>query len=132
MARVHWPLVLGRPAIEIALTLAQGGAKIIRKLLADSGAGAMSAPFELILDETDCILCNGTLTQSVTLGGAYSGSYPIYLIRVEIPNLQFDHDILAVGVPTTPSGLDGIACFRFLNRFTYGNFGNPQAFALDN
>jgi hypothetical protein len=26
---------------------------------------------------------------------------------------------------------DGIACFRFLNRFTYGNFGDPGQFGLE-
>ena len=27
--------------------------------------------------------------------------------------------------------LDGIAGFRFLNRFTFGNFGNPSEFGLE-
>jgi len=131
MPRAHWPLAVGRPVIEIVLTLAQGGHKSPRTLLADTGAGAISAPFELLLDETDCLLCNGTLTRTVMLGGAYAGSYPIYLIRVEMPSLQFDHDVLAVGIPNPPAGVDGIACFRFLNRFTYGNFGDPLAFGLE-
>lgn len=131
MPRADWPLVQGRPVIQVILTLAQGGHKITRTLLADTGAGAMLAPFDLLLDETDCLLCDGTVTQTVTLGGAYTSSYPVYLLRVQIPALQFDHDVLAVGVPTTPPGLDGIACFRFLNRFTYGNFGNPNRFGLE-
>jgi hypothetical protein len=25
----------------------------------------------------------------------------------------------------------GLACFRFLNRFTYGNFGAPERFGLE-
>jgi hypothetical protein len=37
----------------------------------------------------------------------------------------------AVGVPNAPKGLDGIAGFRFLNRFTYGNFGNALEFGLE-
>ena len=127
----RWPFAFGRPVIEIVLTLAQGGQKLTRILLADTGAGSMPAPFELLLDENDCLLCDGTVTQTVTLGGAYSRSYPLYLIRVEMPSLHFDHDVLAVGVPNSPSGLDGIACFRFLNRFTYGNFGNPGVFGLE-
>ena len=98
MAYAHWPLVLGRPVIE--------------------------------MDETDCMLCDGTVTQTITLGGAYSSTYPIYLIHVQMPSLQFDHDVLAVGVPNTPESMDGIACFRFLNRFTYGNFGNAAVFGL--
>ena len=91
----------------------------------------MPAPFELLLDETDCLMCDGTVTQTVTLGGAYASTYPIYLIRVEMPSLAFDHDVLAVGVPNTPAGVDGIACFRFLNRFNYGNFGDRLAFGLE-
>ncbi len=48
--------------------------------------------------------------------------YPIYGIRVEIPQLGFDERVEAACVPKTPAGLDGIACFRFLDRFAYGNF----------
>jgi hypothetical protein len=44
--------------------------------------------------------------------------------------LDLSATVHAVGVPTAPPGLDGIACFRFLNRFTYGNFGNPNEFGL--
>ena len=131
MPRAHWPLVGGRPVIEVLLTLAQGGQKTRRILLADTGAGATAAPFELLLDENDCLLCDGTVTQTVTLGGAYTSTYPLYLIRVELPTLQFDHDVLAVGVPNPPAGVDGIACFRFLNRFTYGNFGDRSAFGVE-
>jgi hypothetical protein len=39
---------------------------------------------------------------------------------------------VAVGVQTPPTGFDGIACFRFLNRFTYGNFGSSTQFGLEN
>jgi hypothetical protein len=131
MPRADWPLVLGRPAIQVVLTLAQGGQKLTRTLLADTGAGETFSPFDLLLDETDCVLCDGTFTQTVTLGGAFNGSYPIYLIRVQIPVLQFDHDVLAVGVPNTPPNLEGIACFRFVNRFSYGNFGNSSQFCLE-
>jgi hypothetical protein len=34
-------------------------------------------------------------------------------------------------VPANPQGFEGIAGFRFLNRFTYGNFGNPAEFGLE-
>jgi hypothetical protein len=34
-------------------------------------------------------------------------------------------------VPAYPVGFGGIACFRFLNRFTYGNFGDPNQFGLE-
>jgi hypothetical protein len=30
-----------------------------------------------------------------------------------------------------PRQLQGIACFRFLNRFTYGNFGDADLFGLE-
>jgi len=30
-----------------------------------------------------------------------------------------------------PPGFDGTACFGFLNRFTYGNFGDPGQFGLE-
>ena len=35
-----------------------------------------------------------------------------------------------MGVPSVPAGFDGIACFGFLNGFTYGNFGDPGMFAM--
>ena len=99
--------------------------------LADTGAGTAKAAFELLLDEHDCLLCGGKAAQTVGLGGAYAGSFPRYVIRVEIPKLNFDARVFAVGVPIVPTGLDGIACFRFVNRFTYGNFGDPAAFGLE-
>ena len=36
-----------------------------------------------------------------------------------------------VAVPSVPRWFDGIACFSFLNRFTYGNFGDPARFGLE-
>jgi hypothetical protein len=39
MARAHWALFQNRPVIEINLTLAQGGQQVVRKLLANTGAG---------------------------------------------------------------------------------------------
>lgn len=131
MPRLVLPLAHGRPVMQVVLTLAQGGGKVTRMLLADTGAGSMFSPFDLLLEEADCLLCDGTFVQTVDLGGAYSNAYPIYLLRVEIPSLHFDHHLRAVGVPHVPPDLDGIACFLFLNRFTYGNFGNPLEFALE-
>jgi hypothetical protein len=37
----------------------------------------------------------------------------------------------AVDVPAVPAGLDGLAGFRFLNRFSHGNFGDPGQFGLE-
>ena len=65
------------------------------------------------------------------LGGAYVGLYPVYLLRVQIPEIGFDLPVHVVGVPAAPQGFHGIASFRFLNRFTYGNFGNPAEFGLE-
>lgn len=131
MARAQWPLRHGRPIIEIVLTLAQGAQSVTRILLADTGAGAIQDPFDLVLDEVDCLMCGGTPSGVVPLGGSYIGPYPLYVIPVEIPSLGFHGSLFAVGVVSAPKGYDGIACFRFLNRFTYGNFGNRTEFALE-
>ena len=40
-------------------------------------------------------------------------------------------NLRVVGVPSVPPGFDGIACFPFLNRFTYGNFGDSGQFGLE-
>jgi hypothetical protein len=131
MARVTWTLRRERPCVEVHLTLAVGGQNVRRTLLADTGAGARKSRFELILDEDDCLLCCGNPAQSVVLGGAYTGAFPRYTLPVSIPALGFDADLRAIGVPTPPAGFDGIAGFAFLNRFTYGNFGDPAQFGLE-
>jgi hypothetical protein len=131
MSRAHWPLLLGQPIIEVNLTFAQGGQTVTRRLLADTGAGSANSGFEMLIDEQDCLLCGGRPTQPIILGGAYSGSFPTYLLRVKIPMLGFDRFLPVVGISQNPQGLDGIACFQFLNRFTYGNFGDPRQFGLE-
>ena len=131
MPRVQWPLRRGRPCVEIVLTQVPGGQSLVRVLLADTGAGARASQFQLILDEDDCLLCDGNPDRPATLGGAYSGLFPTYVIRVRLPALGFDQNVRAVGVPSVPAGFDGIACFGFLNQFTYGNFGDPGQFGLE-
>ena len=131
MARVQWPLRNGRPCLEVVLTLMPGGQPLTRTLLADSGAGSLACGFQLILDEDDCLLCGGFPYPSVNLGGAFVGSFPGYDVSVRLPALGFDQKLRAVGVPTAPEGFDGIACFSFLNRFAYGNFGDPNQFGLE-
>ena len=131
MPRVHWPLQQGRPSVEVVLTLAAVGQPYPRVLLADTGAGSRHPRFQLILDEDDCLLCGGKPDQPIVLAGAYEGSFPRYVLRVRLPALGFDQNLRAVGVPSVPSGFDGIACFSFLNRFTYGNFGDPGLFGLE-
>ncbi len=131
MPRVQWALRHGRPCVKVVLTLAADGQPSPRTLLADTGAGSRTARFQLILDEDDCLLCGGNPLQPVMLGGAYVGSFPTYVIPVRLPALGFDQNLRAVGVPSVPTGFDGIACFGFLNRFTYSNFGDPSQFGLE-
>jgi hypothetical protein len=131
MPQFLWPLRGGRPVIEVILTLAQGGQPSARTLLADTGAGPRHSHFELILEENDCLICAGNPAYPVILSGAYTGSFPSYVLRVQIPAIRFDHHIRTVGVGSPPAGLDGIACFRFLSRFTYDNFGKPDQFGIE-
>jgi hypothetical protein len=70
---------------------------------------------------------------TVLLGGAYSGRFPAYWVEVTVPGIGFGGPCVAVAVPvgSLPQQLQGIACFHFLNRFTYGNFGDPDRFGLE-
>lgn len=129
MASRQWALLHDRPRVQVILNL-MTGQLAQRDLLADTGAGNATAGFELLLAEQDCLAAAGIPSQPIILGDAYTGSYPVYLIRVQIPDLGFDHHLPAIGVPTVPAGFDGIACFRFLNRFQYGNFGDAGKFGL--
>lgn len=131
MPRELWSLRHGRPCVEIVLTLAQSSQPLSRTLLADTGAGSQNFRADLSLDEDDCLLCGGKPLQPIAVGGAYTGTLPTYGIMVRIPPLGFARNVRAVGVASTPAGFDGIACFRFLNRFTYGNFGDPGQFGLE-
>lgn len=131
MPRVQWPLHRGRPCVQVVLNFALGGQALSRNLLADTGAGSSPGRFQLILEEDDCLLCGGLAYPSVALGGAYIGSFPLYDLPVRIPALGFHSTVRAVGVPSVPSGFHGIACFGFLNRFTYGNFADPGQFGLE-
>ena len=131
MPREEWPLRRGRPCVQIVLTQALGGRPYPRTLVADTGAGSQISRFELILTEGDCRLCGGNPLPPVTLGGAYRGSFPTYLLSVQVPTLGFAKYLRVVGVPAVSAGFDGLACFRFLERFHYGNFGKPGVFGLE-
>ncbi len=131
MAQVQWELHQGKPAVEVLLTLAQGGQAMPRRLLADTGAGSVRSPFELILDEDDCLFSDSTPDRPVSLQGAYQETFPTYWVRVQLPALGFDQIVRVIGVPSPPNGFEGIACFRFLNRFHFGNFANPGQFGLE-
>jgi len=117
--------------VEIVLTLALGGHPISRTLLADTGAGSRGAGIDLLLDENDCLLAGGKPSQIVMLGGSYRGAFPTYVLRVQIPALGFNRKVRAVAIASPPAGFDGIAAFGFINRFTYGNFGDANQFGLE-
>jgi hypothetical protein len=53
MSLARWPLINARPAVQVVLTLAQGGQPLVRDLLADSGAGSLRAAVDLLLEEQD-------------------------------------------------------------------------------
>jgi hypothetical protein len=131
MGRVVWPLLHDRPIIEIVLSPISGSQPLVRQLIADTGGGTAQDPIELLLRENECLLCGGVLSHAITLYGVLSGPVPVYMLRVQIPALNFDEDLPAAGIPACPAGFDGIAGFRLLNRFTYGNFGDPGGFGLE-
>jgi hypothetical protein len=131
MPRVVWALLSGRPCLEIVLTRMPSGQPLPRTLLADTGAGSLSDAFQLLLTEKDCLDCGGFPYLIGSVGGAYAGSYPIYDLHVSIPTIGFQQRIRALAVPSAPPGVDGLACFGFLNQFTYGNFGDSSLFGLE-
>jgi hypothetical protein len=99
--------------------------------VADTGAGTRQSVFQLLLDGDDCIQTGAYVIGQVQLGGAYSGAFPVYLIDVRIPQLTFDDSVPVVGISQLPTGFDGIAGYRFLRRFQFGNYGDPDSFGLD-
>ena len=131
MPRVSWPLLHSRPRVQLILPLPGGNQQLIRNLLADTGAGVDKSPFDILLTQSDCLSLGGRPFSTVMLGRAYTGLRPVYMIRVQVPGLGFDHRLRAVGVTSPPNGFEGVACFPFLNQFTYGNFGDSTQFGLE-
>lgn len=131
MTRVVWPLLNDQPLVQIELACPAGASLIPRDLLAYTGAGSTRSCFELALHEADCRSCGRKTPTNAHLTDAYTGLFPVYLVRILIPQLGFDEEIPVVAVPHVPLGFDGIACLRFLNRFSYGNFGSPDQFGLE-
>src|SRR5262245_62145903 len=130
MPRVTWPLLNDRPAVRVDVML--GGQPATIDLHADTGAGAASSAFDLLLLESDCWLCGRPTGKFIRLTGASAGGpYYLFSVRVQIPALAFDDELDAVGVAVVPDGFRGVAGFRTLNRFDYGNFGNPALFGLE-
>jgi len=128
MAIAGWALRRWRPQIVVRLSLAAG--RRTRRLVADSGAGSDRSEFDIVLDDRDCVASGGILVGQALLSGAYSGWFNVYSISVAIPAMSFRADIKAAGVDHVPHGFDGIASFKFLNRFHYGNFGDRNRFGL--
>src|SRR5947209_2021613 len=115
MTPALWPIHNDRPTIQIVLILSSGGQDLVRRLVADTGAGTGQSVFQLILAENDCLQVGGMLMGHVQLSGAYTGWFPVYLVEIGISELNFKEPIPAVGVSQVPRGFDGIAGFRFLN-----------------
>ena len=50
---------------------------------------------------------------------------------MQVPALAFAGRVRVVAFSHFPAGFKGVACYRFLNRFTCGNFGDPDPFGLE-
>src|SRR5438132_9965983 len=119
MPRVTWPLLNDRPAVHVSV-ITPDGQTMTFDLHADTGAGAATSWFDLILLEDDCWLCGSPTRSLINLTGACAGGpYILFDVRVQIPPLAFDAVLSAVGVPAVPDGFRGVAGFRLLNRFDY-------------
>lgn len=119
--------------IELSLVSPVNARQARRTLLADTGAGSTLGGMDLVLTEADRRRFSIGVEGALQLGGAFRGSFPTFWIPVSIPVIGFSALCLAVAVPSSqlPRPLHGIACFRFLNRFTYGNFGDNNRFGLE-
>lgn len=131
MAPVFWSLHHGRPCIEVQIKRTIDGLMLTRRLLADTGAGPVFSTFDLLLGAADCLRCSVAFVRTVQLAGAYRGMFPIHVVPVHIASLGLSANFRAVASNSVPPGFDGIACFRFLNQFTYGNFGQSHQFGLE-
>jgi hypothetical protein len=70
MPRATWSLRQGSPAIRVVLTLVARNQPFPLHLLADTSAGTTNSAFDLVLEESDCLLCGGKSSTTVGLGGA--------------------------------------------------------------
>jgi hypothetical protein len=88
---------------------------------------------DLILSDADGRRFGVGSAGTLRLGGAFTGRFPAIWVTVSIATLGFSGLCIAVAVPSSllPFQLQGIACFRFLNQFTYGNFGDQDQFGLE-
>ncbi len=133
MPRQSRLLVNGSPAVEVWLREPFTGFTSTRILLADTGGGARFGPADLILSPRDIAQFGISQTGSAGTSGAIQGQYPVFSMELEMPSLGISRSVRVLSVPASHffHSFDGFACFRFLNAFTYGNFGNPAEFGLE-
>ena len=135
----RWKLENGRPVVELEFTRDIDGKAVKRGMLAATGGGATSSPFDVILARSDVReFLAGNATVTVSLGGALLGRYPCAWIAGGLPGLPA-RPLVAVSVPDdhplfhrlAADGADGLAGLRFLDRYHYGNFGHPGEFGIE-
>ena len=56
MPPAQWPIQNDRPPIQIVLTLLGRGQDVVRRLVADTGAGTRQSVFQIILGCVQCAL----------------------------------------------------------------------------
>ncbi len=133
MARVVWPLDAGQPVVHLYLREPGTGILLPRVLLADTGAGNSLNFTELVLSQNDGTRFGGRSLGNMGAGGAVQGVFSIRRVTIEIPALALSRSAPAMIVPASqlPQGLDGIVTYRFLNEFSFGNFGDRTTFGLE-
>jgi hypothetical protein len=133
MCRVCWPLVNERPVIQVTFLGTEDGQEYIRTLLADTGGGRRNSHWDVILSVNDCRLFGLDQAGMAHLVGAYTGDFPMVSVQAALPALPVIRELVAVAVPSDQvrPGTDGLAGFRFLSAFHYGNFGDPEQFGLE-
>jgi len=131
--RQTWLLQNDLPVIEVLLLEPFTGSWESRILLADTGAGPRFSLFEIVLSHADIARFGQQELGEVSVSGALQGRMTVFSLQLQIPRLGVDLSVDALSAPSSSliGGLDGIAAFRFLNSFSYGNFGSPHEFGLE-
>lgn len=85
------------------------------------------------MSESDARRFGRRIIGSSAVGGAILGQFPIWSVEIEIAALRLRRQVSALCVPglSLPHKAEGIAAFRFLNAFCYGNFGDASVFGLE-
>lgn len=133
MPRQTWLLQKDVPVIEVQLLEQFTGLWVNRVLLADTGAGPRFSPFEIVLSHADIARFSMEESGSVGVSGALQGRLQVHKVQLQISALSINRYVSALSAPASSllMGLDGIAAFRFLNSFSYGNFGSASEFGLE-